>query len=98
MGDRIQIIVKIEYYNVTREVYKHKNKKHKFMGMFANFLKIVLCSQNKENKKNEENMFGAHLFTVFENCFMFSKTRKRKKYIWVSIFFFLKNIKNTKKH
>ena len=35
------------------------------------------------------------LFTGFQNCFMFSKTRRTKKTGFVSFFFFL-NVKNTK--
>ena len=43
-------------------------------------------------------MFEASLVPVFENCFMFSKTRKIRKRFLVSSFFFfvMKNIENTK--
>ena len=42
-------------------------------------------------------MFEACLVPVFENCFMFSKTRKTGRRFLVSSFlFFLKNIEDTK--
>ena len=43
--------------------------------------------------KEEGGSFKGGLFIVFENCFLFSKT---KKTCLVSSFFFLKNTMNTK--
>ena len=46
------------------------------------------------------HILGVGLFTVFENCFLFSKIRKTGKTCFVSIFFsflVMKNIENKKK-
>ena len=42
--------------------------------------------------------FKACLFTVFENCFLFSKIRKTvKTYVWFAVFFLFFKYKQTLK-
>ena len=56
--------------------------------MFIVFENFFFVLKNKKNNRNKENMFGAYLFTIFEICFMFTKTRKSEKTCLIFFFFF----------
>ena len=43
------------------------------------FLETVYVLKNRENKEIGENIFGACLVPIFENCFRFSKNKKNKE-------------------